>query len=201
MARFDLATWGVLLGLVAAAATHGQRPNAITFEEGEEGWMLLFYGRTLDDWTPSGEADWRVEGDAIVSDSGGRGLLLTVDRYDDFEMVVDFLADPGTNSGVFLRTVAQPTDVLTDCYELNIAPPDNPFPTGSLVGRQKVEGIEELEDWRTYHVEAVGGHIIVKLDGEVILEHHDPEPIGEGFIGLQHNQGRIAFRNIKIRRL
>ncbi len=73
--------------------------------------MLLFYGSTLDDWKISGDAEWRVENGAIVSDSEGRGLLLTIDEYENFEMVVDFLAAEGANSGIFLRTVPEPADV------------------------------------------------------------------------------------------
>ncbi len=188
-------------GLSAQLSSRSQRPNSITFEEGEDGWMLLFYGSSMDDWTAAGDADWRVEDGAIVADSGGRGLLLTVDEYDNFELLVEFLADPGTNSGIFLRTVSAPGDVRKDCYELNIAPPENAFPTGSLVGRRKVEGLGEVDDWRQYHVEAFDGHFKVWLDGELILEYEDPEPIEKGFVGLQHNQGRIAFRNVKIRYL
>ena len=196
-----LAFLAVISALAGGPFAVAQRPNAITFEEGEEGWMLLFYGSSLDDWTPSGDAEWREQDGAIVSDSGGRGLLLTVDQYADFELRIDFLADPGTNSGIFLRTTASPASVLTDCYELNIAPPDNAYPTGSFVQRMKVEGIGELDDWRTFHVEAVRGHFKVRLDGELILEFEDADPIEKGYIGLQHNQGRIAFRNVKIRQL
>ena len=189
----------LLMAIGTMGGVHAQRPNAITFEDGEEGWMLLFYGDSLADWTSSGDAEWRVEDGAIVADSGGRGLLLTIDEYANFEMVVDFLADPRTNSGIFLRTVPNPTNVQEDTYELNIAPPDHPFPTGSLVARKKVEGIDEFDDWRTFHIEAIDGHIQVKLDGEPILEYEDPAPIEKGYIGLQHNEGRIAFRNIKLR--
>lgn len=192
---------GAATGLSAQLSSRPQRPNSITFEEGEDGWMLLFYGSSLDDWTAAGDAEWRVEDGAIVADSGGRGLLLTVDEYDNFELLVDFLADPGTNSGIFLRTVPSPADVQTDCYELNIAPPENAFPTGSFVGRRRVEGLGEVDDWRQYHVEAFDGHFKVWLDGELILEYEDSEPIEKGFVGLQHNQGRIAFRNVKIRYL
>jgi hypothetical protein len=192
--------FGCVLVLLAVAAGAQQRPNSITFEDGEEGWMLLFYGSTLDDWTVYGDAEWRVENGAIVSDSGGPGLLLTVDEYENFEMVVDFLADEGTKSGVFLRTAAEPVGA-EDFYEVNIAPPAHPFPTGSLAGREKVEGIEEYDDWRQLHIEVYEGEIDVRLDGDLILEYRDSSPIASGYIGLQHNEGRVAFRNIKIRSL
>ena len=65
------------------------------------------------------------------------GFLMTTTEWADYELHVEFQAPPQTNSGIFLRTPLKPTNPASDCYELNIAPPDNPFPTGSFVGRQK----------------------------------------------------------------
>ena len=62
--------------------------------------------------------------------------MTTVD-FADYELHVEFKAPATTNSGIFLRTPLEPKDPAKDCYELNIAPQDNPFPTGSLVGRIK----------------------------------------------------------------
>ena len=45
----------------------------------------------LDDWTPTGEAEWSVQDGAIVAEGDGRGLLLTVDQYENFEMTVEWL--------------------------------------------------------------------------------------------------------------
>ena len=42
-------------------------------------------------------------------------------------------------------------DIKTKCYELNIAPPDNPFPTGSFVGRQKAKEVpERAGEWQSF---------------------------------------------------
>ncbi len=188
----------VFLSVTAAGA---QRPNSLSFEDGEEGWLMLWYGSDLDGWTVAGDAEWKIEDDAIVSDSGGMGFLITEEVFDSFELKLDFLADLGTNSGVFLRVPKIPANVKTETYELNIAPPDNPFPTGSLVQRVKVEGVEERAEWRSFHVVAHGGHFEVTLDGKELVNWTDPNPVRKGMIALQHNQGRIAFRNIKFRYL
>jgi hypothetical protein len=92
-------------------------------------------------------------------------------------------------------------EVTTACYELNIAAPDNPFPTGSLVGRAKYEGAGESDKWRTFEVVCDGPKIVVSLDGKQVLEYMDPKPIGRGFIGLQLNSGKCAFKNIKLKPL
>lgn len=213
------------LALIAFAATleaasgptaSAQRHNTVSFEEGEEGWYPLFDGRSLDGWTVAGDADWQVRDGEIVVLSGGQSLLMTDETFSDFELRVDFLAAPGANSGVFLRVTGKELSAGVAGYELNVAPPTNPFPTGSVmrVGMPstpdgapafgitgKVEGAGESDEWRTFDVVVNGGRIEVSIDGKPVLKLEDPDPIAEGYLGLQHNQGRVAFRNVKVRRL
>lgn len=167
-------------------------------DDGE--WTTLFDGKTLTGWTASA-ANWRVEDGAIVVDEGEVGLLVHEGVYEDYELDLEFKAAKGTNSGVFLRTKEKPANLTTDCYELNIAPPDNPFPTGSLVTRRKVEGAGETDDWRRFEVRVEGGRVTVKLDGKEVVDL-EADPVAEGTgIGLQKNSGRVAFRNIRVRKL
>ncbi len=105
----------------------------------DDGWISLFDGETLFGWHPTSQADWRVEEGTIVVEKGVAGLLATTTPFADYMLHVEFHCPPGTNSGVFLATQLEPGNVATDCYELNIAGPDNPFPTGSLVQRQAVK--------------------------------------------------------------
>ena len=39
------------------------------------------------------------------------------------------------------------------------------------------------------------------IDGEQVLDYSDAKPLGRGLIGLQFNQGRVEFRNVKLRPL
>ena len=136
--------------------------------------------------------------------SGEKGLLCTTVPFDNYVLKVDFRAAKGTNSGIFLRTapVVGMDDIKTKCYELNIAPPDNPFPTGSFVGRQKAKEVpERAGEWQTFEVTLDGGKATVKLNGEEVLDLHDPAPIGRGLIGLQLNSGAVEFKNIKLKPL
>lgn len=161
----------------------------------------IFDGESLDGWRATSDANWRVEDGAIVVDSGAKGFLLHRDRYENYELSVEFKADRGTNSGIFLNTTESPEKVDRDCYELNIAPPDNPFPTGSLVGRKKFEGAGETDGWRRFHVRVAAGRVTVTLDGEPALDYRADEPAAGSMIGLQKNEGRVAFRNIRVLRL
>ena len=174
----------------------------VTLAQADEAtWVTLFDGKTLKGWTNAGDADWRVEDGAIVVDKGEAGLLVHDDTYKNYELKVEFKAAKGCNSGIFLNTVKTPQDVGKDCYELNIADPANPFPTGSLVKQVKYEGAGETDTWRKFEIRVVDGHVTVKLDGKQIVDYNAHPPATGNLLGLQKNSGRVAFRNIKVRKL
>ena len=176
--------------------------NTLTPEELAEGWVLLFDGETLFGWKATTEANWEVADGVISVSEGEPGLLLTTSQFGNYVLKVDFRSAPGTNSGVFLRTSPNPTDVTTRCYELNIADSGtNPYPTGSFVKRQRAEGEHDSADWQTFQVTADGGRFLVELDGQLVLDYTDPKPLGRGFIGLQLNSGKVEFRNVKLKSL
>jgi hypothetical protein len=123
-------------------------------------------------------------------------------RFSDYEIELEFLADENTNSGVFLRTSDMPEDPGKDCFELNIAPSDNPFPTGSLVARSKVsEQVDEpvAQEWHSLHALVDQGHIQCWVNGQQSVDYNDTTGLTAGKIGLQFREGAIRFRNIRIR--
>jgi hypothetical protein len=186
--------------VVAATATdataQARRHNTVSFEEGEEGWYPLFDGRSLDGWVVPAGADWKVVDGEIVVETGANNVLIYDETFSDFQLKVDFLAAPAGNSGVFVRMSAKALAPGVKGYEVNIAPPGNPYPTGSIVhieagaeGRppkfgtsKKSAGVGESDEWRTYDITAVGGKFTIKIDGETVAELEDPEPIAEGYI-------------------
>jgi len=209
------------LALTATAwAQTAPKLNTLTPAEQAAGWILLFDGETLFGWedgnavarkTRTAPADpnepapnpinWQVVDGAIRANAGEIGLLCTTSEFADYQLHVEWRAVKNCNSGIFLRTALKPTDAGLDCYELNVAPPDNPFPTGSYVKRQKVEGAGETDGWRTYDCTLRGDHSVIVLDGKEVLNYRDPGPLRKGRIGLQHNMGQVEFRNIKLKPL
>ncbi|MGE0758441.1 MAG: DUF1080 domain-containing protein [Pirellulaceae bacterium] len=178
-----------------------EAPRPLSDQELGEGWISLFDGRTLFGWKASSDAAWRVENETIVVDGGSPGLLCTTAQFGDYVLKVEYRCEANTNSGIFLHTPLQPLDPAKDCYELNIAPSDNPFPTCSLVKRVKAEGEFEGTDWQAFEVTVQGDHVGVKWNGKPVLDYTDPAPLRRGHIGLQLNQGRVAFRNIRLKPL
>ena len=218
---FSLLIMIVLHPSLTAAAEEGA-PNRLTPEQIVEGWISLFDGETLFGWTPTSKANWKVEEGAIAVSEGEQGFLMTNSEFGDYELHVEFKAPATTNSGVFLRTPLKPTDPAKDCYELNIAPDDNPFPTASLVARHKWEmpwtsypplsTLEESaaplptglkEGWFPLMVRVEGDKVKVRyLDSkDYEYEYVDPTGLRRGRIGLQFREGPVAFRNIRLKPL
>src|SRR5262245_29621992 len=189
---------------VKAAPQAARPPQSLSPQELAGGWISLFDGETLFGWKAHSKADWAVKNGSIRVSSGERGLLCTSVQFDNYVLKADFRAAKGTNSGIFLRTapVLGMDDIKTKCYELNIAPPDNPFPTGSFVGRLKGKEVpERAGEWQSFEATLDGSKCSVKLNGETVLEYTDPAPAHRGYIGLQLNTGEVEFKNIKLRPL
>lgn len=173
-------------------------------EELREGWIRLFDGQTLMGWSPSDSANWHVVDNTIVATNGTNSLLCTSVPFSDYELLLEFRAEENTNSGVFLRTPLVPTDPARDCFELNIAPKDNPFPTGSLVFRQKRNesvAAPTPNTWHSLKALVKGTHVTTWLDGEQTCDYQDTTNLKSGLIGLQFREGKIEFRDIKLRPL
>lgn len=168
-----------------------------------EGWISLFDGETLFGWETVSDCDWRVEAGAIVVSEGQAGLLCTTVPFADYELEFEWKAPAETNAGVFLHVREFRSNPATEAYEINIAPADNPFPTGSIVQRIKAEGSVDApaDQWNAYRISVEGGHVAVYLNGNLACDYEASEPLPPGSIGLQHNTGEVAYRNIRLKPL
>ena len=86
-------------------------PNFLTEREKSESWKLLWDGKTTKGWRGAKldgfpEFGWEIkDGVLAVLESGGAesrhgGDIVTVDKYGDFELIVDFKITEGANSGI-----------------------------------------------------------------------------------------------------
>ena len=181
--------------------------NWLTREEISEGWIRLFDGQTLFGWKPNNKLGWSVKNGVITADSSdaaNQGLLVSTTRFADYELRCDYRVEKGGNSGIFLRTPMNPTNPAVDCYELNMCDSRPSYATASLVGRANpTKQVLGDGNWHSYHVRVAGPQVVVKFDGEQVLEYSDStsNPLTTGHIGLQMNGGKIEFRNVYLKPL
>src|SRR4029450_10262922 len=87
--------------LAASVAAIQLAPQAVG--QTGSGWVQLFDGKSMDGWTSTGEANWRVEDGALVADKGKGGHLITKDSYKNHQIYAEFWTDEKANSGIFVR--------------------------------------------------------------------------------------------------
>jgi 3-keto-disaccharide hydrolase len=190
------------ISVLSAACTPGQGPA----QGGGAAapalpWTTLFDGTSLAAWTTSGDANWQLS-DGVVAADMGAGFLVTHESFGDFELEVEFFVSLDANSGVFLRCANPEKPGAATCYEVNIFDQrkDPSYRTGAIVGIAKpMAKIDAGNRWNTYHIEAHGRHLVVKLNGQTTVDVED-DKLATGPIGLQYAAGQVKFRSVRIRR-
>ncbi len=183
----------------ATAATEANSPLLLSRALAEAGWVQLFDGETLFGWSQVGIAQWEINDGLVQCDGTDPGFLMTTTRWADYVLKCDVRLQAGGNSGLFLRTLADPKSPATDCYELNICDSHPQFPTGSIVARTKADAMVSGErTWHSWEVRVEGTRIIAKVDGKHVVDFSDTSSAARrvGHIGLQSNGGAVAFRNV-----
>ena len=193
-----------------------------------EGFRPIFNGQNLAGWHMSltnhhGDTkEWRVFEGGLVGQQdreGNGGILLTDEKFGDFEVYMEIKPDFGCDGGVFLRSTGsgQAYQVMLDY-----------LPGGNLggvfgeqlesLGAHQSDGWEKVwkkDGWNSLRARIQGAapHIEVWLNGSKITDFKDSEnrlPRGttEGAIAVQvHGGDRCSpglehrFRNIAVREL
>ena len=173
------------------------------------GWVTLFDGKNLDNWNAIGDANWRLEGSAVVADRG-KGYLVSKNSYTDFELRAEFWASDDVNSGIFIRCT-DPNDVGgKNAYEVNIFDqrPQPEYGTGAIVDVAKVVPMPKAGGrWNVYEITAKGSKFTVILNGQKTVDDAEDGKFTSGRIALQHfpgavdDKGVIKFRKVEIKPL
>jgi 3-keto-disaccharide hydrolase len=194
-----------LLAVMGTGFAMAQAPNSLTSQETQQGWILLFDGKTLNGWENHGDVNpWKVVDGAISTDGTPNSWLGTTKEFGDYVLRIEFRAAANTNSGIFLRSNRTQGQPHITGYELQIwdFQPQG-YLTGALVGTAKANPHINFKanQWNAYEITCRGDRYQVLLNGQQVNDVHDGKSVS-GVIGLQSNSNApIAFRNIKLREL
>lgn len=160
-------------------------PSTPIFElsekEKKEGFEVLFDGTSTHKWTGNTIDYVPVDGTIYVSaEYGGFGNLYTIKEYSDFILRFEFaFMDEGVNNGIGIRT-PMGVDAAYEGMEIQILDHDAPIykglndfqQHGSVYGVIPAKRVKfpPLGKWNTEEIRAVGDHITVIVNGEVILD-------------------------------
>lgn len=210
-----------------------QTINTLTDQENRDGWKLLFDGRTAAGWHGSKNKPenssippgWIIQDGALCSTGKGENLL-TEDRFQDFELKMDWKVAPEASCRI--------------CYRVNDSTLHNVLSMSIVDDLRRKDGISEKNaagalqgilapsksvsnpagSWNDVRIVAHGGKIEHWMNGVRILAvdfnsikwietlaRNQVTTIPEytkardGFICLEDQGGVAWYRNIKIRKL
>jgi hypothetical protein len=188
----------------------------------ELGHRSLFDGRDLEtDWEPvGGDGQWTVEGGQLVCRGKGHSWLRSRRLYDDFNLRLDYLVEPGANSGVYVRVPADGNHHRDDAslppagFEVQILDDRSPrYP--DLKDYQYSASVYDIAGasprvtkpagaWNTLEINARGPHVTVVHNGlRVVDVSGETSPLLrlrnlKGHLGLQSHNGVVRFRNLRL---
>jgi hypothetical protein len=174
------------------------------------GWTTLLDGtQGMENWTPIGDANWRMVDGMLQADKGS-GFLISKNSYGDFQIRAEFWADSDANSGIFIRMSDTKTVTAANSYEVNIFDkrPGQEYSTGAIVDVAKVTApIPKVGgQWSVYEITAKGSQLTVVLNGVKTVEVQDSKH-ARGPLALQYapgvvkDKGVIKFRKVQIKAL
>jgi hypothetical protein len=220
---------GACQGTAQQTAPSGAH-NALTAAERAAGWRLLFDGTSTSGWRNFGRqgapAGWQAV-DGTLTRQGPGGDLITVEKFRNFELALEWNIAEGGNSGVFIRAIEGPAQIYFSAPEMQVLDdaghPDGRSPltsAGSNFGLHAVPRgvVRPAGQWNAARIIVNGNHVEHWLNGRKVVEYELGSPewkqlvanskfnqwpeygqASEGHIGLQDHGDRVAFRNIKMR--
>jgi Domain of Unknown Function (DUF1080) len=198
--RGMLIAW-LALGLLIPASGSAQQKTESTGE-----WVSLFDGKTLGDWTTADgtPGNWKVVDGAIYGSGPASHLFSPRGDYKNFKYKAEVKIADHANSGMYFRT--KKGKGFPNGYEAQVnSTHTDPVKTGSLYGHKKVlEMLVPPDTWFTQEIEAVGNHIVIKVNGKTTVDYFDEkDTYKEGhFAFQQHDPGsKVWIRKVEVMEL
>lgn len=197
-----------LVLVLASRTVHAQEANALTAQEKQDGWRLLFDGKTTKGWRGASmdafpAKDWQVrDGMLIVAGSGGAeaasgGDIITVDEYSNFELLVDFKLSPGANSGIKYFVTLEKPPTVGSAIGLEYQLLDDALHPDAKLG---INGNRTLAS--LYDLIPAPGTKVVKPMGEwnqarIVVKRRHVEHWLNGAKVIEYERGDAAFRALR----
>jgi hypothetical protein len=196
--------FAISLGLVfigITAFSYSRQAVGQAAGQADAGWITLFDGSNLENWSPIGDANWRIANGAVEADKGN-GFLVSKNAYTDYQIRAEFWVDSDANSGIFIRCTDPAKVTAANAYEVNIFDkrPDPSYGTGAIVNVAKPSVyLKAGGQWNTYEITVKGPKFTVVLNGTKTVDGAEDSKLATGRIALQYAAGVVKFRKVQIK--
>jgi hypothetical protein len=170
--------------------------NTLSQTEIEEGWVLLFDGKSADNWRGYNkesfpEQGWIIEDGTLKvqssgkGEAGGGGDIITQKKYKNFELSLEWKVSKGGNSGIFYLAQEKPDQpIWQSSPEMQIL--DNDGHPDALLGIDgnraagslydlipgKKEFVNPAGEWNKVKILVFKGTVVHWVNDEQVLEYH-----------------------------
>jgi len=212
-----------------------QKDNTLSKKEKKQGWKLLFDGTTMNGWRIYQNKkvdDWDVKNGELYCKVEGvskRADLITMDKYENFELQIDWKIAPKENSGIIYMVTEENAASYESGpeYQLidDIGYPDK-LHDKQLTGANydmnapSAKVIKPAGEYNHTKIVVNKGHVEHWLNGTKVVDYQlwtpeweklkaiskwkDVKTYGmskQGHIALQDHGGGVYFKNIKLKQL
>jgi len=208
-------SWTGILLLAAAPAVFGQ-----------SGWIQLFNGKDFTGWKISGDqSTFQIQDGAMVAKGPVAHAFYDgpVNNHDfkNFELMVDVMAAPNSNGGIYFHTEFQEKGFPKKGFEVQVnnTYARDPVKSGSLyhvkdVGVDDIKDITKDNEWFTEHIVVRDNTVTISLNGKEVVKWTQPADwnggregpgrvIGRGTIAFQGHDpnSTVHYKNVRIKPL
>ncbi|HTQ65001.1 MAG TPA: DUF1080 domain-containing protein [Puia sp.] len=172
-------------------SVYAQTQNTLSAQEKKDGWQLLFDGKDLKGWHSFQQKSpgkcWQVQNGSIALVKNSKSKyedykdLLTDKEYDNFDFKVEWMVEPGGNSGLMFYVSEQPQfhDTYESGPEMQIT--DLYLGGDSRINKCRAGDIYDLiaadtewvtvgGKWNLYEIKAQNGHIQLFQNNHKIID-------------------------------
>jgi Domain of Unknown Function (DUF1080) len=166
-------------------------------------WITLFDGKSLNGWKVGANPEtFKVEDGAIVVNGKVAHLFYDgeVGKHDfkNFELKLDIMTMPGSNSGVYIHTQYQESSWPKKGYEVQVNNSQGDWRrTGGLYAVQDIkEPPAKDNEWFTMHIVVKGKNIKIYVNNKQLVDYTEPENTvrDKGMEGRLLSSGTIALQ-------
>lgn len=187
----------------------------------QNGWISLFDGKSINNWKVGENAStFSVDSGMIIVHGPTAHLFYNGDvlqhNFKNFELKVDVMTTPGSNSGIYFHTVYQESSWPEKGYEVQVNNSHTDWRrTGSLYGIQDVKEVYVKDnEWYTEYIKVEGKRVIIKINDKTVVDYTEPDNVKRaegdeqrilsgGTFALQGHdpKSKVYFKNIMVKPL
>ncbi|MFT3948073.1 MAG: DUF1080 domain-containing protein [Agriterribacter sp.] len=173
----------LITAIVLLAACSSQKKTTGNTHGNTGAWISLFDGKSFDGWKESEGPSFTIENGAIKV-AGKRSHLyydgpVQNHEFKNFEIKMQVMTKPGSNSGVYFHTKFQQKGFPDDGFEVQV--------NNSHTDWKRTAGLYDIKDtaatfvkddeWFELGIRVEGKHVITKINGQTIIDWTEQENV------------------------